>query len=45
MRQYLMTVHDDGSIKLTERALTKRDSSGRFAPNKKRVEFVGKRRG
>lgn len=30
-KQYMMSVYDDGSIKLTERALTKRAKNGRFA--------------
>ena len=41
MKQYILSVYDDGTIKLTERAITKRDCRGRFAPNKKRVAIIG----
>ena len=34
IKQIVMTVYDDGSTKMTERGLSKRDkSTGRFIPN------------
>lgn len=35
IKQYLVSIYDDGSVRATERALTKRDSHGRYAPTRK----------
>lgn len=29
-RQYLMSIYDDGSVKMTERKITRRTKNGRF---------------
>lgn len=41
VKQYMLTVMEDYTVKITERALTKRDQSGRFTPNKKRLAILG----
>lgn len=41
VKQYVLTIMEDYSVKITERAITKRDTRGRFAPNKKRVAIIG----
>lgn len=41
VKQYVLTIMEDYSVKIMERAITKRDTRGRFAPNKKRVAVLG----
>lgn len=36
IRQYVLTIREDCSVRLTERAIAKRDSRGRFAAKKNR---------
>lgn len=36
IRQYVLTIHEDYSVRLTERAVAKRDSRGRFAAKQNR---------
>ena len=41
VKQYILTVNDDYSVKLTERALTKRDAHGKFTTNRKCYAIIG----
>lgn len=34
-KQFLVSVYDDGSVRITERALTKRDAHGRYTSTRK----------